>query len=397
MNFLKSLIGMYELEITSADPQTALNSINMAGIQLIDVYAIDDLTVRCKVYRTDIKYIYELLHKMGDRVAIIKYVGLYWRLISLFHRPVLIIGILSLLILTFVLPTRILFVSVEGNVCVSTSAITEGAERYGISFMALRRDIRNEYIKNKLLEEIPQLKWVGVNTFGCVAIISVQERELEQKVEENYGVSSIVAAQDGIISSITVLRGNPLCKVGQAVKAGQILVSGYTDCGLVISVTKADAEVVAQTMRNLDAVSLVNSSKRGDLIEKKQGYTLVFGKKQIKLFKDSGISDARCVKMYERKYLTLPGGFKLPVSLIKEQRIYYENDLNTAEQNDFAWMYDVCENYVNSQMVAGQILQKNQAVSINDELCCLQGKYECLEMIGRVQKEEILNNHGEDS
>ena len=36
--------------------------------------------------------------------------------------------------------------------------------------------IRSEKVKNSLLQRIPQLQWAGINTDGCVAVISVREK-----------------------------------------------------------------------------------------------------------------------------------------------------------------------------------------------------------------------------
>ena len=397
MNFWKSFTGMLKLEITSAEPEKTLGLINKAGIPIFDVKAVSALTVQCVIHRTHYNNLSFVLESRGNSINIIGHIGAYWKLLTLRKRPVLLFSTFFLLILTVFLPSRILFVEVEGNAQITDQSIIDKAEKCGISFMASRREVRSEHIKNMLLEEIPQLQWVGVNTVGCIAVISVRERETVQTSEEMSPVSSIVAARDGVICDMTVLRGNPLCKVGQAVKAGQTLVSGYTDCGLCITATNASAEIIAQTYHQLDSVALVNERKRGKKISESINYTILLGKKQIKLFKGSGISDTRCVKMYEKKYLTLPGGFKLPVAIIKEQYICYDEQFKTATQEDFKWMNDVCTNYLKTQMVAGQILHKEQTISLNDKVCSMQGKYECLEMIGRTQKEELMQKYGEDS
>ena len=47
------------------------------------------------------------------------------------------------------------------------------------------------------------------------------------------------------------------------------------------------------------------------------------------------------------------------------------------------------EDYIASQMVAGQILQKREFVRLEDGAYCLNGQYLCREMIGRVRTEQI--------
>ena len=74
---------------------------------------------------------------------------------------------------------------------------------------------------------------------------------MQQTDQKSAGVGSIVASRDGVITSITTTKGTPLCKAGQAVKAGQILISGYTDCGISIRADPAEGEVFAETYREM--------------------------------------------------------------------------------------------------------------------------------------------------
>ena len=118
---------------------------------------------------------------------------------------------------------------------------------------------------------------------------------MDEKKEEVSGITSIVALRDGVISDLTVVQGNGVCQVGQAVKKGQLLVSGYTDVGLTIKATQAKAEIYAQTLRNIQMITPSPTSLRGEVSGKKTRYALRIGKKLIKLYKDSGISDGSCV------------------------------------------------------------------------------------------------------
>ena len=274
----------------------------------------------------------------------------------------------------------------------------ETAEQCGIRFGASRREVRSEKVKNKLLALIPELQWAGVNTAGCVAVISVNERSMADQKEPISGVSSIVAVRDGIIRECTVTKGNPLCKVGQAVKAGEILVSGYTDCGISIKVTQAEADILAQTQHILTAMTPTNVSARTQIREENTRYSIVFGKKLINFYNDSGISDATCVKMYDIAYLTLPGGFELPVALVKERLIYYNfKDVSLTDDESFDWMEDFSKSYIQQQMIAGQILQEQASMELDNGICRLRSQYQCLEMIGRIQHEGIIQNNGKNN
>lgn len=392
MGLFHSFAGLLHIRITSADISELLSQISAKGIPLFRVKWIDDLTVHGTIYRSNYRQLREFTEHRGDKLEIVNRLGLYWSGKSLLKRPVLFYGVIFSVLLALFLPSRILFVRVEGNGMVSEKLILDAAENCGISFGASRRRVRSEKIKNALLAQIPELQWIGVNTSGCVATINVKEKSVAQQSQKvQTGVSSIVASRDGVIWECTVTKGNPLCQVGQAVKAGQTLVSGYTDCGITIKATRAEAEIYAQTLWNLEIVTPLNVVQRWEQNDCEIKYSLLIGKNQINFFKDSGISDTSCVKMYEEHFLTLPGGFQLPIGIAREAYIYYDTqEVQITEADSVDWLQSAAENYLQAQMVAGRILSQDVEVLLKDGVGCLSGQYACLEMIGQVKNEEIL-------
>ena len=397
MGVWKSLAGTVRVRITSAVPADILTAINNAGILFYDITAKDDLTLVGNIYIQEYLRLKNILHKQGGKIEIVKIAGIYWTVKGLLSRPVLIAGLCLIFFLTLYLPTRVLFIAVEGNSSVSDTLIIDKAKNAGIMFGSSRKAGRSEQVKNTLLGEIPQLQWVGVNTYGCLAVISVRERTAVPKMDENKCVGSIVSVRDGIVETCTVVRGTSLCKPGSAVKAGQVLISGYTDCGILIQATCAEGEVVAKTYWESEQVTPLINQKRGSLVKEKTKISILFGKNLINLWKDSGISDTRCVKMYEKKYLTLPGGFQLPFAVIRERCFYYSLESTAPDENAYQWLQDYSARYLKSQMIAGEILSADQELHFTDTICILQGKYHCREMIGRVRYEETINYNGDYS
>lgn len=395
MGFWKSLVGVCTVEITTASPADMLTAVNKRGITLFDITFIDDLHIEGKIYQHDRKGLQDCLTRRGDSVKVVYNHGLYWSVKNLRHRPVLITGLAVFLIMALYLPTRVFFVRVEGNQMIPAQMIIEKAELCGIGFGASRREVRSEKMKNALLSAIPELQWAGVNTTGCVAVISVKERSTTDPETKQIGISSIVAACDGIITEMTVLRGNPLCSIGQAVKKGQVLVSGYTDCGLLIKATASDAEITAQTQHNLQALTPTQYILRSEQISEEKQYRIRIGKNIINFCKDSGISDTTCVKMYEEKCLTLPGGFQLPVAIITERRIYFDHmQMQDPESCDYGWMANDSDAYQQSQMLAGKIIESNRTSHSQEGVYIMNSRYSCVEMIGVVRNEEIVEGNG---
>lgn len=389
-----SFRGYVQMKVISADCTALLHFLNLKGIQITDVRFVDDLTICFCVRRRDHKYVRQLLKEREEQTRVLSVFGAYWNVKKLFRRPILVFGVLFLLFLIIYLPTRILFVGVVGNDDVPTNLILDKAENCGITFGVSRESIRSEKVKNRLLESIPELQWVGVNSYGCFAVISVQEMTDNKTEETAPFCENIVAARDGIITQIAVTRGVAKCEVGQSVKKGQVLVSGYADHGFKLTATGADAEIFAQTGRSLTVITPSVFQKRTRICKEETRYSLILGKKLINFSKDSGILDSDCVRIYTDYYIVLPGGYRLPVGIAKEQWVYYDTETEiVSDELSYAWVYEAAESYLINTMVAGETISKYTYFELDEGVCRLYGTYRCREMISRMRKEEILKQY----
>lgn len=398
MKLIKPLKGYIRAKITSADIPGFLKAATDHEILLLDMVSCDDLSVYVTVTGKVYKKLQRIASDRGDRCTPAKKWGFAWTVMHMKDRMILLMGILVFAALTVFVPSRILFFQVSGNETVPQRWILEKAEQDGLTFGCKRADINSDKTKNFLLLQIPELDWVGVTTAGCVVTIEVKEKPLvEQTEEQEYSVGHIVASCDGVVEHITVVNGIPLCKPGQVVQSGQILISGYEDCGIVIKASRAKGEVYAKTYHTFQMVTPVFEVSRSEKIRSKTKYSIQIGKNLINFEKDSGISPSGCVKMYDRKYLTLPGGFQLPVALVREEQVDYETGSADPVSEDYSWLEETADQYILRHMSAGEILSSQTAVAQTDELWLLSGAYACREQIGENRTEEILKPNGKNS
>lgn len=387
-----------KVNVVSADMPGLISKLLDRGISVERIQQKDDLLYTCMLDMSAYNSACDIADGRGDTISIILRRGVGWRIMNSLHRPIVMLGMTILLALSLWLPTRVFFVIVEGNTQIPTNLILSESARCGICFGASRKAVRSEQVKNQLLSAIPELQWVGVNTRGCSAIISVSEKHKAQYgQDDDVNVSSIVAARDGVITSCTVQSGNQLCYVGEAVKSGQILVSGYVDCGLLIRTTEAKAEVTADTTHNLQTIIPNERTHRTNINKQITRCSLLIGKKLINFSKDSGILDAMCAKMYKTKYMTLPGGKVLPVALVMEERTYYETARRVAEPATAAeQLREYTEALLLRQMISGQILKSDYNFDENNDSYLLRGQYLCNEIISKTLREGRIYTDGED-
>ena len=385
------------LKLSAADTEAALESIRSRGIVLMHLVQEDALTCRFWILGKDYIALETLCSRRGDVLEIIKHRGIVRKAALFLQRPVLLAGFAVLLCLVQFLPTRVLFVRVEGNEQISSREILSAAERCGICFGASRREVRSEKMKNALLAAIPQLQWAGINTAGCTAVISVREGERKESAPEKQKIISIVADRDGYILSGTVTRGTGLVQVGQAVKAGQTLISAYTDCGIYLQATRAEGEVYAQTKRDLAVLMPAEACYRGEEQQVRRNISLIIRKKRINLWKDSGISGSSCGRMYKEYYVTLPGGYQLPAAVCIETITSCETRPRSIPETEAQLrLPEFARDYLSRQMLAGTILQGTGTVALSANAYRFEGQYVCTEMIGREMTEQIGDTNGKN-
>lgn len=391
------LSGCVSLEIISADMTNLLAKLNTKGIHLYRLSFIDMLTASMEISKNDLPAFQKIVSDCGATVKIKGRSGLYWILAAVLARPILVFGICLHLLFALWLPTRILFISVEGNTTIPDQVVIEQANRCGIVFGASRQAVRSEKMKNNLLSAIPSLQWAGINTRGCTAVISVKERSETQEKTRSRGICSIVAAKDGVIASCTALRGELKCKVGQAVKKGDTLISGYTDLGLCVKAVNAAGEIYAQTKNEISVLSPLEFQYKGQAHSGKKKYGLLIGKKRIFFNKGSGISGVGCDRIYSEYCMTLPGGYRLPVALFVSFTTEYSSTVLHDEEAAQAAGEQTARGYLLSRMISGQILHENVVCQRLGDVYRLFGQYICNEMIGRVQHEGIHGIYGENN
>ncbi len=371
--------GACRIRLTGADLNRTLRELTRQGIKLERLDFASELTVECTIARSQWK---QVRNRQDVKAELLKTWGAveFWRLCR--KNPLVTVVSAMLILATLWVPSRLLFFRVEGNDTIPSDLILEYAAQCGVSFGASRRELRSEQVKNKLLEALPQLRWVGVNTQGCVATIQVEERQGEELQPEALP-GNLVALRDAVVDSISVTAGQTLCTVGQAVREGQILVSGVQDLGICTRVEAAQGEIFGRTQRIAQAVLPVQRQSIGAQTGVQRKFSLIFGKNRINLHSDSGISQGSCGKMTRETQWVLPGGWTLPVWLVEEIYTYCETGVTERP----AWVAETqlqtaAQRQTLDAMAAGEILQGRSQLQWDDECYVLSASYDCRELIG---------------
>ena len=163
-------------------------------------------------------------------------------------------------------------------------------------------------------------------------------------------------------------------------------------CNFLESYDMTLESVIAKTMWMLANTDISKGNKE-DVFYKNINFDVIFGKNRINFYEDSGFMDTGCVKMSEEYYLTLPGGFVLPVALLRQTEITYTCETSVRSSDAVESMLaEESRSYLLKQMIAGEILSTTQEFMDG----CYEAEYVCREMIGRLVYEEFTYDYGQD-
>ena len=123
--------------------------------------------------------------------------------------------------------------SILGVNVVSDETLPSGVEQEVLSIAAEQGvkpklffgDMDWESVSEEILRRCPDLSWVGFQKEGVTIKIRVVPRDTVEDLTTVPG--HIVADKDGVVEEILVLQGKPCIETGKAVKAGDIIISGY--------------------------------------------------------------------------------------------------------------------------------------------------------------------------
>ncbi|MBE6605388.1 MAG: hypothetical protein E7639_06800 [Ruminococcaceae bacterium] len=205
-------------------------------------------------------------------------------------------------------------IKIEGEMPLGEAEVALAAA--GLSRGAFLPYLDTDAIALSVRQSDGRFAFVSVNLTGTVAAVQVRVRDPEPPQKSN-APANIVAKCDAIITMPLVFEGECLVSEGEAVRAGQILVSGVMDTdNNGIRLSRAAGQILARTERQIEVFvpfSVEEKYKTGRVGH--EIYINFFGTER-KVFKNTGNISKSCDIIKSNRSFTvgervLPFGFSL--------------------------------------------------------------------------------------
>ena len=350
-------------------------------IRLWDICAESDNTVRVSVSVSDFKKMRSIVRKTHVRIHIEKKKGLY-RCIQKYRKRIFyIIGMIVFLILLALSNLFVWRIEIVGTE--RKDEIKAAAELAGVHVGAYIPSLpMGDEIKNTILTNTDRITWAWVYTKGGKATIEVREGISPPRMIDKKTPCDIVALRDGIITDMTVKKGNPFCERGDVVLKGDLLVGGtLTNENGNYRLEHSLGEVYAHTFHKAKGQIKLFRKVKEPTGKKKRYFDLKLFSKEIPLFRKVNIPfEEYSIKQSELKFGNFEG-VVLKIASYEEETV---NIIPLSEEMAVEAVKHELEKSVSENLLPGSVL-KNEEISytkIDDETIEVSLTMEFIEQIG---------------
>ncbi len=229
-NFFKYLSGYLTICADGPFTERLINICMHREMPIWDIKRCGSHRITFKTTISAFKQIRTPAKRTRSHVRITKRHGLPFTIHRYRHRKFAIAGGLVVILALYYLSGHIIGITVFGNQRISTEEIIDNLKMCGLKIGSKTEDVEPDIIRNRMMSEMDELAWIGINASGARVYVEVVERlEKEEGVEKEGRACNLVAARDGEIESIEVREGQTIVKTGSGVRSGDVLVSGVVD------------------------------------------------------------------------------------------------------------------------------------------------------------------------
>ena len=395
MSMFLFLRGNCTVSVTAQHRTVAMNLCMQIHLQYTNFIWREDGGIQFDCFASDARRFVAACHKQGIEAEIVSYRGFPKFLKRLRSRTGLVVGAILAVTLVVLSGLFVWDVQVSGNVELTDGEVIEALRVCGFGVGSYLPSLRVREIENRVLMESERIGWLSINTEGTVARVQIIEHisgESGEGTSSSKKPANLVAVADGQIEYLELYRGNAVVTIGQAVKKGELLVSGLYDSKTgSFRYTRAAGRVMARTERVLTVEIPFLYEEKVYSEPYLQELELSFFNFSHKIFKNSRNSNILCDIIKYNANLGQLGDNRLPVSLSRtEVRPYHLAERERSEEEALELCYAELAEQLASLSGEVQLLQKQIVTEVGESSVVLVCTLTCIENIALVQEFEIV-------
>lgn len=365
--------------------------INLSASKRLGLWDVTcaEKTIKGKISPKNFHKLRSVARKTGVKIKICKKRGLPFYLRAHKDRAGLIMGGVFFVVFAVIMNRFVWCISAVDSEKFSAQEIIEIAESIGLHYGVYVPSFDEERAAREIYKAFGgELSYVKVNIKGSLAVVEFRDSKKKLEIQQKGEPSNLIADFDGVIVSDETYQGAKNITKGNAVKKGDVLISGvvegidakplyYEAKGKFTALHQSISETKVEKHMSVNCFSNI-----------KDYYSLIIFGLKIPLGFPSYPAEKFRTYTY-RKYIVYDG-CRLPFAVEKKtvattikKKILPENALDLACINYSEYVYD---KYKNTNIVSGdlKINEYNDCVVISAE-------YQCIDFMGQ-NKVIIIEN-----
>ncbi len=374
MKLFRYLRGSVRLSVTGDFAERFYNLLLQEGLHPYDLSRLEDGSLALTLPARQVKRIRRARRITGVRVHILSKQGLPDRLWHYRKRWGLLVGALLCAAAVFIMSGFVWSIRFEGEVK-DEAALLAALDEAGLREGCWRRGVDADAVELHMLGSDLGLSFVSVVFKGNVAWVQIVYATPKPEIQST-DPCHLVAAQDGVITYMMVEEGVPMVSPGDAVCAGELLVSGVfeseTAGGRPVHAAGRIYARTAQTIRVEIPYQTTITRRTG---EHRRNFTVHIFNFSINLYFGGGIPYAIYDKIDTTTQARI-GSFLLPLSLTAHT--YYQKEectLTVTPEQAQAAAEEMLELREQQEFFASDYITTAKSVTHEQGRCLAVGEY----------------------
>lgn len=289
IKFFYFLKGYVIIEAYGASVWTLVSACAEEGIKLYNISGGE--RAQFSIFQDDFYDLYIKAQKLGISLKIKKETGAQKLLYKYKKRIGFVAGIFVSIVFFAVSSCFLWDIKIESNGEIDHEQVRALLKELGIKPGVLLSDIPDGItIKNHLVNSLDNVPWAWMYIDGVRATVNIHEGIIPPVVMDDDAPCDIVASKDGFVTDISAKKGMKAILPGNAVNAGEVLISGLVEVGKDDNKkyyeVHADGDVTAYTRYEESGVYSLFEDRPEFTGRKKSIYNLTLGAKKIQLFSE---------------------------------------------------------------------------------------------------------------
>lgn len=386
INFFRWLFGYVKFRYSGGFREDFINDCCQQGINLKNIcIKNDELTaeVRIKAYKS----LHRIAFSHGGKVKIFKRKGFPFLLSPLVNRWGIFVGIVYFVIFISFMGGFVWNITVSGNNRITEVKIVDYLAKNGFKIGTRWDSIDKEQLELSIMADFEDVAWISINKIGSTASIEINETVNKPKIVDHKKTTNVKAAKDGVIVRLEVFDGWAAVQEGDAVTAGDLLISGVRESE--IDKKNHYAHAYGSVLAEVDDEISININRNQDeqisAYSKDYNSLFLFGM-EIPLYfqKDKGNAE----ETTDKTYLAI-NSYRLPVGIIKRHCDYFKTQTVSISDKELeALAKSELEKKKKAELQDCKILSEKVNLDIREDGCTITGKYKYIQDIG--EETELL-------